>query len=156
MEIRKANLKDLKDIDEIYVTSCIDEVRMQFPKRPRKNIERELVKWKKDRLKGFRKDILSKNNYWVVVEEKEKIVGFGEAVISKRDKKTADITMVYLKKDFRKRGIGSKIMNELLRWLRKKKVKFVSGGAFVKNKPSLSLCKKFGFGIVAVRMEKKL
>lgn len=146
----------MKEIDKIYVGSCIDEVRIQFPSRSRKDIEKELTKWRKDRLKGFRKDILSKSNYLVVVEEDGLVVGFGDVMVLKRDKKKAEITMVYIKKSFRKKGIGSKIMKELLSWLKKRKVKSVSGGIFVKNNPSIKLCKKFGFKIVAVRMERKL
>ena len=56
MKIRKATEKDLDEIDSIYVKGVVDEVKIQFPKRTQKSILREMTKYEKERLSGFRKN----------------------------------------------------------------------------------------------------
>ena len=156
MEIRKAKKGDLKRIDEIYLEGVIDEVLLQFPKRTKKDILNEMGSHKKERLSGFTKGMKSKLEYWIVVENKKEIIGFGQVEIKKENKKDSIINMVYVSKDFRRKGIGFKISKELIKWLKSKKVKTVSGGVFIKNKPSIKMQKKLGFKPVAIRLQKKL
>ena len=156
MKIRKARKGDLKIIDEIYVSGVIDEVKLQFPKRTKESIIKEMNKAKKERVKGFKQNISSKLTYFVVGEEKGEVVGFGQAELNKYDKKKAMIEKIYVKKSFRGKGIGTKIFNELLNWLKKRKVKSVSAGIFIKNKASIKLHKKLGFKETAVRLQKML
>ena len=76
--------------------------------------------------------------------------------LDKEDKKFGDTHRLYVKKEFRGKGVGSKIKKELLKWLKNKKVKYVSTKMFIKNKASINLNKKFGFKLVAIRMQKTL
>ncbi len=156
MKIRKATLKDIPELDNIYVRGVIDEVKLQSPKRTKKNILKELGKRKKDRIKGFKDSIISPKKKLIVIKEKESIIGLGEAEIKDFDKTKAEITKIYIDKNNRKKGLGSKLMKELLKWLKKKKVKSVTGGIFIKNEASINLCKKFGFKDTAIRVEKRL
>jgi len=59
MEIRKAQIKDLKEIDEIYKEGIIYEEKNQPHKKNKKEILADLNKSKKDRLNGFKETIQS-------------------------------------------------------------------------------------------------
>lgn len=156
LEIKKAKLSDLKEIDLIYKEGVIKEVKLQYPKKTEKEILNELNKYKEERLKGFKENIKSKFSYLIVVLLGREIVGFGEAVINKDNKKNAEVTKIYIKKDLMGKGIGSFIMKDILKWLGYKNVKSISAGIFIKNIPSIKLNKKFGFETTAIRMVKKL
>ena len=156
MKIRKAKLKDIPEIDNIYVKGVIDEVKLQSPKRTRKDILKEMKKYKKERINGFKSFIKSPKKKLIVIEESGLIIGLGEAEIKDFDNSKAEITKIYIDKTKRRKGVGSKLMRELLKWLKNRKVKSVTGGIFIKNKVSLNLCKKFGFKETAIRVEKRL
>ena len=70
-------------------------------------------KHKKDRIKGFDRDINSKLNFWVVIEENKSIIAFGQAEINKDDKKKAIIEKIYVLKKHRKKGIASNILKDV-------------------------------------------
>ena len=154
MKIRKAKKSDLKEIDKVYFEASFDEVRTQFPKRSKSNIIKELNKWRKDRIKEFKKEINSKNNYWLVAEVNGKVAGFANAEIGKN--KEGRLTMLYIKKEFRGKGIGKRLIKERLKWIKSKKVKSIEAGSYIKNKSSISNLKKFGFVPVSIKMVKKL
>lgn len=154
MIIRKANIKDLKDIDRIYVEGSIDEGKLQFPKVSKKEILKDVNKTKKTIIKEFRKEIKSKKNNWIVVEENCQIAGFGNAEI-KKDKRYGMITMVYIDKKFRRRGIGIKISRKLIKWLKSKKVKYIESSAYINNKPSIKMQEKLGFKPISLKMRLK-
>ncbi len=156
MKIREARLKDIPTIDEIYVYGVKEELRLQFSGKRLKEAIEDIKKFKKTRLKDFEKDIKSNLSYLIVVEEKKEIIGFGIAIVEKDMRKFGATTMLYVEKDFRRKGVANKIKKELLKWLKSKKVKYVNTGMFIKNKSSINLNKKFGFEIVAVRMQKEL
>jgi phosphinothricin acetyltransferase len=155
MKIRKAKKDDVEIIDKIYCEGIFDEVKLQFPKKTKKEILSDLEKHKEERIKGFKKDFISDLNYWIILEEDDEIVAFGQAEINKNDKKKAGIEKIYVLKKYRKRGLASTIMKELLKWLKNKEVESITSGIFIKNTPSINLHEKFGFEITAVRLQKK-
>lgn len=155
MKIRKAKIKDLKEIDEVYGEGILDEERIQFPKKSKKEILNDLDKSKKDRLKGFRNAISSREERILVCEVNGKIVGFGGAVLSNK-KRSAEITLVYLKREYRKKNIGSKIVKILLKWLKDNNEKKAIVTMDTKNEASINLHKKFGFKEISTIMQKKL
>jgi L-amino acid N-acyltransferase YncA len=155
MRLRKATKRDIYEIEAIYVEGGLDESKLQFPDKPVEEITKDFEKHKKDRLKEFNHEINSKLDYFIIAEENGKAIGFGQAEINKEDLKKAWIEKVYVSRQYRKKGIGSLIIKELLSWLKKKKVKSISSGIFVNNKASIKLHEKFGFEVTAVRMQKK-
>ena len=60
MKIRKAKIRDSKEIGEIYFEASIDESRLQFPKKDKLDVIREINKRKKDRIKEFKEEVYSK------------------------------------------------------------------------------------------------
>ncbi len=156
MKIREAKLKDIPKIEEIFVEGIADEGKLQHSGKRFKDFIDYFKKLKRKRIEEFKKDIKNNQTYVIVVEEKEEIIGFGITIIDKEDKKYGETPMIYVKKEFRRKGIGSKIKRELLRWLKNKKVKYASTKIFITNKPSIKLNEKFGYKVIAVKMEKNL
>lgn len=154
MKIRKAKLKDLEEIDLIYVFGTFDEEKLQNKNTSWKKWERDMKNYKKKRLENMRRGIRSKNEYWIVAEIDGNICGFGQVAILNQEQ--AEIEKLYIDKNFRGRGIASKIEKELERWLKDKKIKKVYSRILLKNKPSLNFHTKKGFKQTAVRMDKKL
>jgi len=153
MKIRKAKEEDLKEIDKIYVEGSIDEGRLQFPKVAIKKMVKDLKKFKKVRIKGWEKELNSKKNYWIVLENNNIILGFGNAEIKKNyNPKEGMLTMVYIDRKFRRKGFGKKIVKELILWLKKKKIKYIEAGFYYNNKPSIKMHKKLGFKPISLKM----
>ncbi len=155
MAIRKATLNDLKVIDEIYLAGMIDGEKSEFPRKSRKEILKEFNKYKKARLNSLKEDITSKQVETLVYEIDKKVIGFGVASLKER-MRNPEISLISIKGHFREKGIGSRIMGELLKWLKKNHSKNVVVSTSVKNKASIKLNKKFGFKDAAIIMEKQL
>ena len=153
INIRKAVEKDLKAMDEIYLEGVVDELKTQFPKRSKLSIIREMNQYKKQRVVDFKKDIKSKNEYWVVAEKENKILGFGSAEIKGKEGK---LILLYIKKDFRRKGLGRKLTNERIKWLKKKGVKTISAGMLINNKASRNNLESIGFKPTSIRLELKI
>ena len=153
MKIRKANVDDLRRIDKIYVEGSIDEGKYQFPNISLKEMKEDLDKHKTSRRQGFRRCMKSKKHYWIVAEEKGKIIGFGQVWIKNKD--TGITESVYVDRKYRKRGVGKDIMKEMIKWLKGKKLKYIESSAYIKNKPSVKLHENLGFKPFLVRMRLK-
>ena len=153
MKIRKATKKDLKILDEIYLEGVIDELRTQYPKRSKLSIIREMNKYKKQRVVDFGKDIKDKKQYWIVAEINGGIVGFGSAEVKDKEGRLA---LLYIKKKFRRKGVGKKLTEERMKWLKKKGAKKVSAGMLINNKASRKNLDKIGFKPISIKLEKVL
>jgi len=154
MIIRKAEEKDLKRIDEIYVEGSIREEKLQFPKLPIKEIQRNLNRYKKARPEGFLKEMKSKKHHWIVAEKSGEIVGFGQAWI--KTKGIGILEKIYVDKKWARQGIGLKLLRELERWLISKKIKFIESGIYYKNIPSIKLNEKAGYKPISIKMRKSI
>ena len=155
MNIRKAKKDDLKEIDKIYLEGVIDEIRLQFPKRSRLSIIKEMNKAKRERLAGWKKELKSNKSFWIVAEEKGNIVGFANAEI--RNKNPSWLTMLYVNKEFRRKGIGKILTKKRIDWLKKKGAKEIGAGMLINNKNSINNLEKFGFKkTYSIKMLKKL
>lgn len=157
MKIRKATIKDLEEIEKIYVRGCVDEVRMQNPKKSKKSILCLMKKNGEERLNSFRKELKNPKYCCLIAEINGEIVGFGQVRVEKiTGKLKGFLDKIYLEKAFRGKDIGKSLGKKLIVWLRKKKAKTVECGIFIKNKPSIALCKSLGLNPVAVRAFKEL
>ena len=154
MKIRKANLKDLKQINEIYTEGSIDEGRLQFQHFSKKEMIKDLKKHKWRRIKGWKKELKAKNNFWIVAEENEKIIGFANADIDKD--KDGRLTFLYVRREYRKKGVGKKLTKKRIDWLKSKKIKRIESGVYLQNKPSINNLKKLGFKPISIKLQLKL
>ena len=158
MKIRKATPKDIRRIDEIYVEGSIDEGKLQFPKVSKKEMIKNLEKHIKNRLKGFKDRILSNKDYWVVAIEKDKIIGFGQAEIKnyEDDSNYCEVEKIYVKKEFRGKGIARILVKKLINWLKKNGTKKVFARVYAKNSPSIKLHSSLGFEDFSITMMKRV
>ncbi len=99
----------------------------------------------------LQKAIKSRNSLVLIVEINNKPVGCGLASISKMhgdwskfDKK-GYIGLMYVMKEYRGKGLGSKILNYLLNWLKKKKIKDIRLQVYCNNDIAVNAYKKGGF-----------
>ncbi len=154
MNIRKATKKDIKFIDEIYSDGSVIECKLQFPEISISKLRGDLKKYKSSRSKRYLKEMNSRKYYYIVAEEKDKIVGFGQAEIKSKD--FGVLELIYVDKKFTKKGIGLKLLKELEKWLKLKKVKFIESGFYYNNFPSAALHKKAGYRPIRIKMRKKV
>lgn len=154
MKIRRAKKEDIEIIDEIYIEGSILEGKLQFPEVSIKKMRKELFEYKKSRIKGFLEEMKSKKHYWIIVEEKGEILGFGQAWI--KTKEIGMLEKVYIDKKWARKGIGLKILKELEKWLISKKIKFIEAGIYYKNIPSMKLNEKAGYKPISIKMRKKV
>jgi len=155
MKIRKAQIKDLNDIDEIYQEGQIDEEKNIPSGKNEKEILKDLEKSKKVRLEGFRKAINSSKEKFLVCEEKDELMSFGVGVLSNK-KRGAEVSLIYVKRKYRRQGVGRELLKELLGWLKEKGEKKVFVTTNIENNSSISLNKQAGFRTSIVIMERKL
>jgi len=153
VKIRNAIIKDLFKINEIYIEGTIDELKLKFPKATKLSLIRKLNKSEEDRMSGWKKEIKSLNNLWIVAEIEKEVIAFASAEV--KDKQ-ATLNFLYVSKKFRRLGIGKKLTKKRISWCRKQKAKSITVGLFIKNNKSKNNLKKFGFKPVAIRMQKTL
>jgi len=153
MKIRKATLKDLEEVDKIYVEGSLYEGRLQFPKVSKKEMVKELNKARRDRLISFRRELKDKKHFWIVAIENNNIIGIGNAWIKSKD--TGMIGQVFITKRFRGKGFGTAIMKNLIKWLKGKKKKYIESGIYWNNKPSIKFHEKLGFKPIVLKMKLK-
>jgi len=157
MKIRKAVKKDISKITEIYIEGNIDEEKLQFPKLNKKEIKKDFEKRKKDIKKQLAKELAEKNRLFIVIEDKKEIIAIGQAYIGKDEGKIyGGLGRIYIKKEYRRKGIGTKITKFLIDYLKKKKVKEIESYVNTHNIPSLRLHKNFGFKPQIYKLIKKL
>ncbi len=145
--IRNGAEKDLDAFFELYWISSLEHVKY--------NEEFEALKTKEqcrsyiiDRQRGYLKD---KDHIFLVAEDEEKIVGITSGHIGNRDESEIYMieTMGYIDElcvlsEYRKSGIGKKLLERLLQELFQREVKFVGLGVAYKN-PAIDFYISQGF-----------
>jgi len=115
----------------------------------KKDLERKSSKRKRD----FKEKLKKRKQYWLIAEINNKIIGFGQVWF--KDKEVGKIQKIYIDRKFRRKGIGEKICKELIKWLKKNKIKHIEAGFYWKNKPSIEMHKKLGFRPISLIMRLK-
>jgi GNAT superfamily N-acetyltransferase len=158
MKIRKARLKDIPEVTKLWRKLC--EYEDSF-----KSI-REFTPLVKGANKVFQDDITkkirSKNVIVLVAVEDDKVVGYTYTFIKegdtlyKSDVNLAEISDIYVKEGYRGRGISSQLMEETMKWLKKKGVKYVEVFAVAPNKTAGNIYKKWGFKELGTLFKRKV
>jgi len=98
----------------------------------------------------IKKLILSKKSV-ILIAESDEPLGCGSAKIRKnraswsRYKYQGSIEMMFVKKEYRKKGVGRKIIKELLNWFKKQKVKDIRLQVYYNNVSAVRFYRKSGF-----------
>jgi phosphinothricin acetyltransferase len=137
--IRKVNLKDASQIQEIYNYYILNSI-VNFEENPVSI----------DKMKEIITDISSKF-LWIIYEENKKILGYAYATYWKGRSgylHSAETT-IYLKHGESKKGIGTILYKELISQLKKLDFHALIGGIALPNDASIALHKKLEFEKVA-------
>lgn len=153
--IRKANIKDLKDI-----------LRLNFElfKKEYREFDKSLsLNWTYSRIgKEYFKDRIVKNDGFAeVAENKGRIIGYIVGGLSKglsfrRKAQYAELENMLIEKKFRGRSLGTKLTKNFLNWCKRNKVNYVSVRASAQNKTAINFYKSLGLKEYDLILEKKL
>jgi ribosomal protein S18 acetylase RimI-like enzyme len=121
-----------------------------------KKIDFKYYKSGRERKEKLRKRLLQRlskkrrNSKFLVAKIRNQVVGFFIGGIHKswpycREKKIGEIYQAYVDRKFRKKGIGKLLFQELLKWFKKRKIKFIEVEVDSRNEIGISAWKKYGF-----------
>jgi len=157
LNIRKATKKDLEIIDELYVSNSAEEVKQQFPKKTKKSIFEEFKEHENSRKKSFLAELSQSNVIFVIAEFKNNIVGFGQGIIEQSyGGKMGLLDKIYLNKDGRGKGFGTKIAQYLMQEMKKQNIDFFEWRCYNSNQGSVKLAEKLGLKPFSMRFRKKV
>jgi len=92
-----------------------------------------------------------KRNFKVLIaKDRNKLLAYGIAGIRKprsfvRPKKIGNIISLFVKEEYRKKGIGRQIFNKFLDWFKSQNIKHIEISADRRNKIAIKAYKKYGF-----------
>lgn len=144
MRIRKATVKDFDRIHELDMKGTMDHYKKycRDMKDPRK--------FKDYYYDHFKKLFRKKTVLFLVAEEKGEIIGYCLGEIDKCKKtskynKKGYMSEVYVTEKYRKEGVAKKLVKELFKWFRTKKVKWIRLDVYSKNKRAIRFWEEIGF-----------
>lgn len=139
MKIRKATIKDIQRIAELgieygkYEHSLDSSVKIDT-----------LNEEKRMTLKFFK----DKEIEWFVLEDDSKVVGFVSLSVERRAKvKRAVFHTIFVEKEYRGKGEGTRLLKHALDYLKKKGCVSIRSFAYPKNKKAAEYYKKLGFDV---------
>ena len=135
MLIRKVKPEDLNDFIEAYIKAYQELEDYKYnTRREIKNYFKWLYKRDKE---GF-----------IVAEEEGKIVGFAASDVNwenREGEKVLEIHEIFVLPEFRKKGIGANLLNEVLKYGIQRKRKLAELWVGKTNYRAIKFYKKFGF-----------
>ncbi|MFA5369090.1 MAG: GNAT family N-acetyltransferase [Candidatus Paceibacterota bacterium] len=154
MEIKKAKIKNLDEITNLSSASAMFHEKLTPYYILNKDFKTILKK-------SLKKNIYSSNSLILVAEENNEIVGYLLAFKINRPemfsiKKTGLISDIFIKENYRKRGIGELLAKESFNWFKKSKIKTIEINIESKNKPALNFWNALDFEDVSIEKYKKL
>jgi len=154
MKIREATLKDYEELFLLKLESKKEERKWNKELRPLK----EAKKYYSEYLKN---DLESKWRKVFVAIEKSEIVGLitcktYRSLYVLGYKRFGYISNIYIKKDFRRKGIAEKLIKKATSWFKQRKAQKISLELYEKNKPAINLYHKLGFKNYSIKMRKKI
>jgi len=154
MKIRKAKLSDVNEIS--YLNSLLMKYHIKFDRYW--NVKKDA---RKTYSKYVRKMIRSPKATVFVADDGGKIVGFTSGKIEKRPpifkiEKCGKVDSTFVLKQYRRRGIGKKLIDELIKWFKSKGIEYVELEVDTRNKIALKAWKKFKFKRFLIKKKKKI
>jgi len=142
IKIRTAKKSDIKDISSLFIEVSLTDIH----------------KSDKNALKKYLSYVIKSRKFIVLVaEENSKILGFCISQLGVPMPDCADVVDINVSKKAQGKGIGQKLMAELYKRLKKKKIKNL--GVYSENIPkTIKFYEKQGFkrGRTVIRFDKKL
>lgn len=154
MEIRKASMDDFEKVIEL---------KMKLKESERKFLGKspKLSKVGKH-FEKYLKEYLSKENCAVFAAlEGNKIIGMISvktyyALPTHNSEKRGYISNLFVEKEFRKKKVGSKLVEKAITWLKSQEAKTARGEIYCENIASIEFCKSLGFKEYSLKIFKEL
>ena len=153
IKIKKATVKDLDNILEL------SKLMMEFYHK----IDPYYTIYSKyeDHREFYEGQLKKKNVRFVLAKNEDgEAVGFGQASIVSMPKtrapKIGHLTSVFVKKEYRSKGVGKEIFKDIMNWFKKENVKYVELHVDARNKAGLNMWKKLGFKDYQINLKMEL
>lgn len=162
MTIREATVKDVPAIVRLWEEFVKEHDETVIKNNPK--IRPYLIKKRSASIifeKFARKSIMSKNSAVHVAEVNGTPVGYSliqvkTAIPVFRLEKIGYICDLFVKKEFRNRKISSRLMDEAMKWFKKKGIEQISLAVYKDNEFAHSIYKKWGFIDNQIEMRRKI
>jgi ribosomal protein S18 acetylase RimI-like enzyme len=160
--IRKARLKDIDTL--ISLENELYDNQVEYLRESKsQNLDDFFLKNNSNTfLKQFiLKTIRSKNGLVLIAEYDKKIAGYLIIFIKKtipifKLEKLAEITDLYIKEEFRGRGISNKLRDEVIKWCKMKNISSITLDMLPNNIHAKMIYEKWGFKDFLVEMRMKI
>ena len=104
------------------------------------------------------------DKFFYIAEEDNNIVGAIEAEIAEdisikdlyKEIKTGHINSLFVYEEYRGKGIGSKLIDEAIKWIKSKNISLCAIGVIADNKQAISMYEKLGFNKERIKMWKQI
>lgn len=154
MEIRKATLKDIKQMIDCALSLLKYHYDFDPYFAPVKNVKDVYQKF-------FKRCIYSNKRHLLVAEENKKIIGYALGELGSRPpvfkiRKIGFINDVFVERKFRKLGIAKQFLLELYKWFKSKKLEYIELTVHVKNEIGKKAWTKYGFEDYMVKQRIKM
>lgn len=152
--IRKAKIEDIEQIAKLQK----EYMQYHAAKDPYFEFKTNISKVWKDYAKQTIKD---PTQLIVIAEEDERIVAYMTARIVKKAPiykidQVGQIGDAYVSLSYRKRGIFTQLLEEINKWFRSKKLKYIEHPVSANNPLGLQIWKKKGFEEYMIMMKRKI
>ncbi len=148
MKVRKANKKDVKEY-----TKLVKKSNQEYQKIVGKKIKFTEKQIKKD----FNEFTKSKNKMILLANGEDKLAGYlAASIFINSYRKIGYIDNIFIDDNHRKKGIATKLFDEFVKILRKRKIRKIKLGVNIRNKRAIGFWKNLGFKTYHYDMEKEL
>ncbi len=160
--IREAKLRDSNDILELWTEFMKYHDDVIITNNP--SVKPFLEKKKNAQvlfLKHIKRCIRSKNSVIFVAEEKNSLIGYSLNQIKKnipifKIEKLGYFSDLFVKKEYRGKGISSKFKKKAIAWFKKKRLTTISIAVYPENEHAHSIYKRWGFRDTHIEMRRKI
>jgi ribosomal protein S18 acetylase RimI-like enzyme len=154
LEIRRATIDDLELIKEIKLEAKASERTYNKSLKP-------IEQTKELYFSYLKSDLENSDRAVFIAIDQDKPVGIitgriYTTLLIRRLPKKGHISNLFIEPTHRKKGLASKLANELLNWFKTEGIEDVHLGAALQNDPALQMFKKLGFQEYAIEMKKSL
>ncbi len=154
MEIRQATIKDFDGILNIKLEAKEEEREFNQFLKPVRDVKEHYEKY-------LRNDLSSEWRAVLVAEENSKIIGLVVGKIYRTLKisgyeRSGYISNVYIRKEFRRKGIACELVEEVIKWFKQKEATNITLEIYKNNKPAIDLYHKLGFIDHCIAMKKQI
>jgi GNAT superfamily N-acetyltransferase len=162
MIIKKANSNNIKEIVQLWLDFMNEHDQAIFKNDPRLRAFEAKRKDMGEKYEAFIKSYIgSKNGVVFLASENHSIAGYALVFIKDeipiyKCKQVGYISDLYVKDGFRSQGLSTKLKNQAIAWLKRKKITCVAVPLYPANKTAHSIYEKWGFFDYKVEMRMKI